>query len=145
MNNRLTFCDSTKVGEDQIASYRFLQLALLEQITCSLPPALPRKKFSAKVASATICEIGDVIVSITINKDDFFNNEPIKIESPKYGLMEFSELILKDYSWLNEEQIRNLSAREFIVQLTHSHLLNPKLNIQEVHGWGDNDLSFVAI
>lgn len=73
------------------------------------------------------------------------NNKPINIESPKYGVMEFSELILKDFSWLDGDRTQNLSAREFTVQLIHSHLLTPKLDAQEVRNWSDDELSIVAV
>ncbi len=80
-----------------------------------------------------------------VNADDFFKSKPIIIESPTYGVLEFSELILKDMSWLDKEQTQKLPAREFTVQLIYSHLLTPKLNIQEVYDWADDELSFVAV
>ncbi len=106
---------------------------------------MSNKRFNAKVASTTICDKGDGIMSTTINKDDFFNSEPIKIDSPKYGVMEFSELILKDMTWLDQEPTQKLLARDFIVYLIYNHLLNPKLDMQEVHDLGDDELSFVAV
>lgn len=80
-----------------------------------------------------------------INADDFFKSNPIKIESTKYGSMEFSELVLKDFSWLEDKKTHNLPAREFIVQLMYLHLLIPKLEEQEINNWSDNELSRVAI
>jgi hypothetical protein len=44
----------------------------------------------------------------SVNIDDF-RGEPIKIESLKHGVLEFLELMLKDISWLGQEQTKKLS------------------------------------
>jgi len=79
-----------------------------------------------------------------MNIDDL-RSDPIKIESLSHGILEFLELMLKDMSWLDLEQTKELPAREFIVQLTHTHLLISKLDTQEIREWEDAELSFVSV
>lgn len=75
----------------------------------------------------------------------YFKNEPIKIESPTYGVMEFSELLFKDFSWLEKDQTQKLPAREFAVELILAHLITPQLDIEEVRNWSDDELSWIVI
>jgi hypothetical protein len=78
-----------------------------------------------------------------ITKDDFLSDS-IRVTVEPYGVMEFSELLFKEVSWLDETQTRQLSAREFAVQLIHANLLTPMFDMQEIRGWSDSLLSFVA-
>lgn len=77
--------------------------------------------------------------------EETFNGEPIKVESKTYGIMELSELLLKDELWLDETTTKQLSAREFTVQIIFSHLLSPSLDIQDIHNLPDDELSLIGV
>ncbi|HYT43584.1 MAG TPA: hypothetical protein VEP90_14695, partial [Methylomirabilota bacterium] len=46
---------------------------------------------------------------------------------------------------LDDPSTKQLSAREFTVQLIFSHLIRPQCDIQEIREWSDDELSSIAV
>jgi hypothetical protein len=67
-----------------------------------------------------------------------------KIDTIQYGPLEFKGFMLEDFEWLRASDTQAFPVREFAIQFLYARLVSPELNFEEVQGWPDDFLAYVA-
>jgi hypothetical protein len=78
-------------------------------------------------------------------EDVFWEDFWIEVELHPYGRLKLLGLMLQDYDWLADEQIRSLPSRTLVIQLLQTHVVEPEFSEQEIASWSDDHVQHIAV